>query len=105
MRHAAPVQGRSGDQGAARRAVLDSRSASVLRAGLAMSELELGELWLAYAGLGGSMGIDEVKATLRGEREPTAHDHNVLAQALNDYFTERGQDHPVPYAGDLDASD
>jgi hypothetical protein len=85
--------------------VLDSRSASVLRAGLAMSDLELGELWMAYVGLGGTMEMDEVKAILRGEREPTANDHNVLAQALNDYFTERGQDHPVPYAGDLDASD
>jgi hypothetical protein len=84
--------------------VQDSRSASVLRAGLAMSDLRLDDLWIAYVGLGGMMTEAEVEATLRGLREPTAYEHNVLAQALNDYFTERGQDHPVPYAGDLDDS-
>lgn len=82
--------------------MLQSRSASVLRAGLAMSQLQLGELWAAYAGLGGTMSAGEVEAVLRGEREPTAYEHDVLAQALNDHFTERGQDHPVPYADDLD---
>jgi hypothetical protein len=66
-----------------------------------MSELQLGDLWAAYAGLGGMMSMDEIEATLRGEREPTAYEHDVLAQALNDYFTERGQDHPVAYADDL----
>jgi hypothetical protein len=105
MRHASPVQGRTDDPGASRRAVQDSRSASVLRAGLAMSELQLGELWAAYMGLGGTMSADEVEATLRGEREPTAYEHDVLAQALNDYFTERGQDHPVPYSDGLDGPD
>jgi hypothetical protein len=74
----------------------------VLRAGLAMSDLELDDLWIAYVGLGGTMSAAEVEATLRGEREPTAYEHDVLAQALNDHFTERGQDHPVPYSGDLD---
>jgi hypothetical protein len=69
-----------------------------------MSDLELADLWLAYAGLGGQLSLEEVGAVLRGEREPTAYEHDVLAQALNDYYTERGQDHPVPYAGDLDDS-
>lgn len=74
----------------------------MLRAGLAMSDLQPDDLWMASIGLGGTMSAAEVEATLRGAREPTAYEHDILAQALNDYFTERGQDHPVPYSGDLD---
>ncbi|WP_214402207.1 hypothetical protein [Pseudonocardia lacus] len=96
------MRGSADDPGAARRAVQASRSAVVLRAGLAMSDLRFDDLWIAYVGLGGTMSAAEVEAALRGELEPTAYEHNVLAQALNDHFTERGQDHPVPYAADLD---
>lgn len=74
----------------------------VLRAGLALSELDLAELWAAQAGLGGMLTRDEIEATLCGMREPTAYEHDLLAQALNDHFTERGQNHPVAYSDGLD---
>jgi hypothetical protein len=33
--------------------------------------------------------------------EWTAHEHDVAALALNEYFTERGIDDPVAYAEEL----
>jgi len=31
---------------------------------------------------------------------PSAHDHDLIAHALNERFTELGGDHPVPYVED-----
>jgi hypothetical protein len=73
---------------------------SSLRAGFSLSDLELPELWLAYVGLGGSLGKDDLEAALRGTLPLSDHEHDMIAQALNDYFTERGQDHPVAYANE-----
>jgi hypothetical protein len=40
----------------------------------------------------------EVEAFLFGTLVPGAHDHDLLAQALNDRFVELGGDHRVPYS-------
>ena len=40
----------------------------------------------------------EVEAFLFGILVPSAHDHDLLAQALNDRFVELGGNHPVPYS-------
>lgn len=56
-------------------------------------------LWLRYFELGGMSTPDEVVAYLRLGVVPSAHDHDVLAQALNERFSELGGDHPVAYAG------
>jgi hypothetical protein len=76
-------------------------SASVLRTGLALSTLGFAELWTAQLALGGALSKQELRAVLLGDRELTAHEHDVVAQALNDHFTERGQNHPVPYSDEL----
>ena len=76
-------------------------SAAVLRAGLAMSELDVTDLYVGYLTVGGGMSLPQVSAVLRGERQVSAVEHDHLAQALNDYFTGRGQNHPVAYAEDL----
>jgi len=47
----------------------------------------------------------EVKASICGEPEPTAHDREVLAHALNDHFSESGQNHPVLHDDDTDSAD
>jgi hypothetical protein len=63
------------------------------------------ELWLRYFELGGMSTGLQLEAFLFGALEPTAHDHDVIAQALNERFSELGGDHPVPYAEDqLDVS-
>ena len=76
-------------------------SAAVLRAGLAMSELDLQQLWVDYLALGGSMTPAELTEVLRGEWEVSGYEHDLLSQALNDHFTDHGHDHPVPYAEDV----
>jgi len=69
-----------------------------------LSDLDIEELWIAYFGLGGSMSMDELIDLLKGRREVSDHEHDMVAQALNDYFTAKGQDHPVSYSSDLDAA-
>jgi hypothetical protein len=65
-----------------------------------LAELTHPELWMRYFELGGmSTGI-EVEAFLYGALEPSPHDHDVIAHALNERFVELGGNHPVPYFRD-----
>ncbi len=59
-----------------------------------------GELWLRYFELGGMSTELQVEAFVHGALLPTPHDHDVIAHALNERFSERGGDHPVSYLGD-----
>jgi len=63
------------------------------------AELSHGELWLRYFELGGMSTALELEAIVYGALEPSAHDHDVIAHALNERFIERGGDHSVPYTG------
>jgi hypothetical protein len=63
------------------------------------AELTRGELWLRYFELGGMSTSFQLEAFLHGALTPSDHDHDVLAHALNERFSELGGDHPVPYAG------
>ncbi|MGH9103010.1 MAG: hypothetical protein ACRDYD_08540 [Acidimicrobiales bacterium] len=58
------------------------------------------ELWLRYFELGGMSTVLQVEAFLYGAMMPSAHDHDVVVQALNERFAELGADHPVLYADD-----
>jgi hypothetical protein len=69
-----------------------------------LSDLDVEELWTAYVGLGGSMTTGELVDLLDGRRLVSDHEYDVVAQALNDYFVDRGQNHPVSYASDLDVA-
>jgi hypothetical protein len=62
------------------------------------AELTRGELWLRYFELGGMSTSFQLEAFLHGAMTPSDHDHDVLAHALNERFSELGGDHPVPYA-------
>ena len=62
--------------------------------------LSHGELWLRYFELGGMSTGLELEAFLFGMLAPSAHDHDVIAQALNERFSELGKNHPVAYLGD-----
>lgn len=62
--------------------------------------LSLAELWLRYFELGGMRSPLEVEAYVYGALQPTDHDHDVLAHAINERFVELGGDHPVPYRQD-----
>ena len=59
--------------------------------------LSHGELWLRYFELGGMSNTMELEAFLYGVLQPSDHDREVIAQALNERFVELGGNHPVPY--------
>jgi hypothetical protein len=59
-----------------------------------------GELYLRYFELGGMSSALELEAFCYGLLEPTAHDHDVVAHALNERFSELGRDHLVAYSDD-----
>jgi hypothetical protein len=63
------------------------------------AQLSNGELWLRYFELGGMGTGLELEAVLLGFLQPSSHDHDVIAHALNERFAEMGGDHPVPYRG------
>jgi len=63
------------------------------------------EVWWRYFGLGGMSDPVEVEAYLCGALEPTAHERDLLAQALNERFSDLGQNHPVPYADGTEADE
>ena len=64
--------------------------------------LSQGDLWLRYFGLGGMSTALQLEAFLYGALEPTVHDHDLIAHAINERFVELGGNHPVPYLEDED---
>lgn len=60
------------------------------------------DLFFRYFGLGGMSSAMEVEAILCQMLEPTDHDRNLVATALNERYFELGRDHPVPYSDDED---
>lgn len=57
-----------------------------------------GELWLRYFELGGMSTGLELEAFLYGVLLPSAHDHDLIAHAINERFVELGGNHPVAYS-------
>ena len=62
--------------------------------------LSHGELWLRYFELGGMSTGFELEAFLYGLLSPSAHDHDVIAHAINERFVELGGNHPVGYSSE-----
>lgn len=67
--------------------------------GLVESGMDYQELWLRQLEVGGDAGRLEVEAYLLGLLTADPHQHDLLAQAINEHFIERGGDHPVAYSG------
>ena len=63
------------------------------------------QLWVAACGVGLSLTLADLVAVLAETRTVSSVDHDYIAQALNDHFTGRGDNHPVPYAEDLRRDD
>jgi hypothetical protein len=68
-----------------------------LQDGLARSGMTFTELWIRQLGVGGDAGRLEVEAYVLGLLTVDAFQHNLLAQAINEYFLEHHRDHPVGY--------
>jgi hypothetical protein len=54
-----------------------------------------------YEALGGTHTFRELRAYLGGDATWSAHQHDIAAQALNEYTSDRGMSHPVSYADEL----
>jgi hypothetical protein len=61
------------------------------------SGLTFEELWYGVVAMGSDLTAIEVEAYVLGVLVPSAHVHNVIAQALNEHALAHGGDHPVPY--------
>lgn len=61
-----------------------------LSEGLARAGLGLHRLWLQQLAVGGDAGVTELDAYLHGALTLSPHQHDVLAQALNDHFRDVG---------------
>ncbi len=66
--------------------------------GVIASGMSVNEVWLGQISVGGMAAEIEVEAYLLGTLEPSAHQHDVLAQAINEHFIALGGDHPVAYS-------
>ena len=64
------------------------------------AQLTHGDLFLRYFTLGGMSDALRLEAICYGALEPSTHDADVIAQTLNERFTELGRNHPVPYSDD-----
>ena len=62
--------------------------------------LSLPDLWWRYFAIGGMSTELEVEAILYQALIPSQADHDTLAAALNERFSELGGDHPLPYSED-----
>lgn len=63
--------------------------------GLDLSGLSYAQLWLLYISVGGTTDLDGLRQQVAVDVDP--YEHNMIAQALNDYFLDRGQFYPVGY--------
>ena len=61
------------------------------------ARISLRDLWVRYFALTGTKSPPELDGILQCELRPSAHEHNVIAVALNEYFKDAGIEHLVPY--------
>jgi hypothetical protein len=73
---------------------MPSDSPEAARQHLGLSYLDV---WVDYFALGGNLTADQLTAYLRGERDVSDVDHNVVVHALNELFVDRGDNHPLTY--------
>jgi hypothetical protein len=64
------------------------------------ADLSIEELWWRYFALGGMNTSEQLEALLHGTVQPTPHEYNLIAVALNEHFGEFGPSRCVPYVED-----
>jgi len=80
--------------------MVTSNAASDLEQGRINAGLTHGELFLRYFELGGMSSALQLEAYLYQALQPSSHDHDIVAHALNERFVELGGNHPVSYRAD-----
>ena len=74
-----------------------------LDTGFKDSGLTTTELWTCHIAVGGTIGMIEFEAYVCGALRPNRFQHDVIAQALNEYFLEVSGAWPVRYSDDESA--
>ena len=69
--------------------------AEALRGGLALTEWNLQDLWIAVFALGCNLSSQGVGDILDGRQSPTAHEYDLLSLALNEHLSDGGFNRPV----------
>jgi hypothetical protein len=72
-----------------------------LASGLAFSDLSLPEFWAHYLQLSGIHTQPDLYAYLKGVTQWSTAEHDVAAQALTEYFADRGLHYPVAHADEI----
>jgi hypothetical protein len=78
------------------------RAGTSLRAGLALSDMSLHQLWVACLALGGNQGLDELRSYLSDQCGASPHEHDIVAQALNERCAELDLGYPAARADEID---
>jgi hypothetical protein len=78
------------------------RAGASLRAGLALSDMSLHQLWVACLALGGDQGLDELRRYLSDQCGASPHEHDIVAQALNERCAELDLGYPATRADEID---
>ena len=74
-----------------------TESGMSLEAGMRLSGMSYPELWLRQIAVSGTIGELELEAYVLGLLVPDDYQHNLIAQAINEYFLDLGEDHQVAY--------
>jgi hypothetical protein len=80
---------------------VSSASAAALREGLERSHWTTTDLWRAALGIGGDFSTADVDALASGLHDANEVEHDILAAALNDHFSDVGLVRLVPYWAEL----
>jgi hypothetical protein len=78
-----------------------TNSTAALQRGFRLSGWTINDLWLAAMGVGGELRWRDISDITAGTRPATPTEHDVVATALNDYFVDQGDTHPVVLWDDL----
>jgi hypothetical protein len=81
--------------------VANPRPSDVLGAAKQQARMSFDDLWIAYFGLGGMSAPQVVHAVLDGSIVPSNSDYTLLAQALDERFSDLGMRRPLPDARDV----
>lgn len=65
--------------------------------GMRRAGMSFEDVWLAQMSVGGEADAMAVEAYVLGLLSADRHQHNLIAQGINEHFIDRGGYHPVAY--------
>jgi hypothetical protein len=76
---------------------MQDASAAAIRFGLGLTDWTISDLWIAAAGIGGSLSRRDVDDIASGRRAATPIQHDILATALNEHLLDQSGGRPIHY--------